>query len=252
MPTSSRIVSALCSMIERPSSPRTSNGASVRVRNGSRSTWWLSRTARRPSRPPVRRLPIARSSVVSRSGRGGGGGCGGVRRRAAAAVRRRRRSARASPPRSAVTGRAGRVTTRSRLGLAAVRCGIAIASTKCSWKRGSTAVSIFSTRRTTASISRRAAPDSRAISAPVPAALPAALTRDRSQSGTRPRTIAWSGSIWLPNAPASRTSSTVSISRWSMSSRTPAYSAAFASWIARTSFWVTRIRGPSSAGACRR
>ena len=28
-------------------------------------------------------------------------------------------------------------------------CGIAIASTKSSWKRGSTAVSIFSTRRTT-------------------------------------------------------------------------------------------------------
>ena len=42
-----------------------------------------------------------------------------------------------------------------------------MASTKCSWKRGSTAVSIFSTRRTTPSISRRAAPDSRAMSAPV-------------------------------------------------------------------------------------
>ena len=42
------------------------------------------------------------------------------------------------------------------------------------WKRGSTAVSIFSTRRTTASISVRAARDSRAINAPVPAAFPAA------------------------------------------------------------------------------
>ena len=32
-----------------------------------------------------------------------------------------------------------------------------------------------------------------------------------SQSGISPRIIAWSGSIWLPNAPASRTSSTASI-----------------------------------------
>ena len=46
--------------------------------------------------------------------------------------------------------RSGRATTAARFGNAAVLCGKAIASTKCSWKRGSTAVSIFSTRRTTA------------------------------------------------------------------------------------------------------
>ncbi len=104
--------------------------------------------------------------------------------------------------------RAGNGTTAARCGKAAVLCGNAIASTKCSWKRGSTAVSIFSTRRTTPSISVRAAPDSRAISAPVPAALPAERTWARSQSGISPRIIAWSGSIWLPKAPASRISST--------------------------------------------
>ena len=57
---------------------------------------------------------------------------------------------------------------RARCGIGAVLWGKAMASTKCSWKRGSTAVSIFSTRRTTVSISRRAAPESRAMSAPVP------------------------------------------------------------------------------------
>ena len=48
--------------------------------------------------------------------------------------------------------------------------------------------------RTTPSISRpRAAADSSAISAPVPAALPAERTWSRSQSGISPRTIAWAG-----------------------------------------------------------
>ena len=86
-------------------------------------------------------------------------------------TRRRRRSvagvgARAAAPparRSAAGPR-----PRARFGKAAVLCGKAIASTKCSWKRGSTAVSIFSTRRTTPSISVRAAPDSSAMSAPGP------------------------------------------------------------------------------------
>ena len=81
---------------------------------------------------------------------------------------------------------AGSATTAARCGKAAVLCGKAIASTKCSWKRGSTAVSIFSTRRTTPSISVRAAPDSSAMSAPVPAALPADRTWARSQSGIEP------------------------------------------------------------------
>ena len=53
-PTSWRIVSAFSSMIERPSSLRTSNGASVRVRNGSRAMWVRARAACRPARPPVR------------------------------------------------------------------------------------------------------------------------------------------------------------------------------------------------------
>ena len=161
--------------------------------------------------------------------------------------RRRRRSARASctPPRAlGAIPRSGNATTCPRCEKAAVLCGNAMASTKCCWKRGSTAVSIFSTRRTTASISVRAAPDSRAMSAPVPAALPADRTWARSQSGMRPRIIAWVGSIWLPNAPARRISSTSSIASRSMSSRTPAYSAALASWIARTSFWVMAMRGP--------
>ena len=91
----------------------------------------------------------------------------------AAATRRRRRRRGASPAPPAVASatparRSGNGTTRPRFGKAAVRCGNAIASTKCSWKRGSTAVSIFSTRRTTPSISVRAAPDSSAMSAPGP------------------------------------------------------------------------------------
>ena len=62
----------------------------------------------------------------------------------------------------------GSSTTVDRCGNGAVRCGNAIASTKCSWNRGSTAVSIFSTVRTTSSISRRAALLTSAIRAPVP------------------------------------------------------------------------------------
>ena len=90
-------------------------------------------------------------------------------------------------------------------------CGMPIAATKCSWNRGSTAVSSFSTRRTTPSISPRAARLSSAIRAPVPAALPALVTRAGSQSGTRPSTNAYVGSMCAPNAPASRIRSTVSM-----------------------------------------
>src|SRR5207247_5567100 len=98
---------------------------------------------------------------------------------------------------------AGSSTSWARFVAGAVACGIAMASTKCSWKRGSTAVSIFSTVRTTRSISWQASPESSAMSAPVPAALPAAPTRSSGASGTSPSTRACSGSIWLPNAPAS-------------------------------------------------
>ena len=88
-------------------------------------------------------------------------------------------------------------------------CGIAIACTKCSWKRGSTAVSTFSTSSTTRSISLRAARFSSAIQAPVPAALPADVTPAGSQSGTSPRTSACTGSMCAPKAPARRTRSTL-------------------------------------------
>ena len=72
--------------------------------------------------------------------------------------------------------RAGSSIARARLGKASILLGSAIAATKWSWKRGSIAVSIFSTRRTTSSISLRAARLSKQIRAPVPAALPAAAT----------------------------------------------------------------------------
>ena len=128
-------------MSARPSSPSTSNGASVRVRNGMCSAWAASRSACRAARPPLRRRAGRPSAVLPAADRAPTGGvvvrCGRRRRRA----RRRRPSPAAPrPPRDA--------------GTAAVLCGKAIASTKCSWKRGSTAVSIFSTRRTTPSISR--------------------------------------------------------------------------------------------------
>ena len=84
------------------------------------------------------------------------------------------------------------------------------------------------------------------MSAPVPAALPIDFTLARSQSGMSPRIIAWRTSMWLPNAPARRISSTASTPRWSMSRRAPAYRAAFASWMARTSFWVMVRRGEPS------
>ena len=118
--------------------------------------------------------------------------------------------------------RAGSTTAFASSGYAAVLWGIAIASTKCAWKRGSTAVSTFSIRRTTRSISGRAPRSSSAIRAPVPAAFPAEVTCSRAQSGTRPSTIAYFTSIWLPNAPASRMRSTRSTPSRSISSRTPA------------------------------
>merc|ERR1712034_83488 len=77
-----------------------------------------------------------------------------------------------------------------------------MASTKCAWKEGSRAVSIFSIRPTTSWISVRARRESRAITAPAPAALPTLATRSGSQSGTRPSTVARTVSMWLPKAPA--------------------------------------------------
>ena len=77
--------------------------------------------------------------------------------------------------------------------------------------------------------------------APPPAAFPTARTSSRAQSGIRPRTIAYSGSIWDPKAPARRISSGELSSSCSRRRSMPARRAAFASWIARTSFWVTTI-----------
>ena len=167
-------------------------------------------------------------------------------RRRAGVVARSRASAPAPP---VAAGRAPAAsTTVARCGKAAVWCGNAIASTKCSWKRGSTAVSIFSTRRTTPSISRRAAPrqqrDERAGPGRVAgrADVVEVAVGDRARGPSRG--AGRSGCRRRRPAGSRRPSS---IPSWSISSRTPAYSAALASWIARTSFWVMAIRGPPSS-----
>ena len=98
----------------------------------------------------------------------------------------RPRGAAAGPRSASATRRGGRVTTARSRAYGSVSCGIAIAPTKCSWKRGSIAVSIFSTRRTTSSISARAARLSSAIRAPVPAALPARGDAGRVAVGDEP------------------------------------------------------------------
>ena len=195
-PTSWRIVSAFCSMSDRPSSSRTSNGASFRVRNGTCSAW-LARRSRLARRPPAAapRGDLVHLGVLPRAGRDGPSSslgplfaadpAGPAALSAAAAARpwpgsgsRRSCAGRPSPRRSAPGSAARR---RSRSSRPAGR---------------------------PPSISVRAAADSRAMSAPVPAAFPAERTWSRSQSGMSPRTIAWVVSIWLPKAPASRISST--------------------------------------------
>ena len=55
--------------------------------------------------------------------------------------------------------------------------------------------------------------------APVPAALPALCTFERSQSGISPRIIAYLTSMWLPKAPASLILPTCSMPSLSISSR---------------------------------
>ena len=231
-PTSSRIVSALCSIsgeallaedLERgelPGQERDVLGVGVRAgAPGARRGRRCVAAAGRPSAV----LPRCRS------------------RRSAGVVARRGRRPPAAPP-----SRFGRAasTTAPRCGNGAVLCGNAIASTKCCWKRGSTAVSIFSTRRTTPSISVRAAPDSSAMSAPVPGGIAGRpdVGRGRSRGSGRgsSRGSGRSGSRTRRPAGSRRPRRSPS---WSISRRTPAYSAALASWIARTSFWVMAIRG---------
>ena len=136
-------MSAFCSISARPSSSRTSNGASLRVRNGMCSACAARRAAWRAARPPDRCLGVSSISAAPCC----------LRRPPAVGDARRDRPLRRPSPSATPCRRSGNGTTRPRLGKAAVWCGKAIASTKCSWKRGSTAVSIFSTRRTTPSIS---------------------------------------------------------------------------------------------------
>ena len=140
IPTCSSTVSAFSSISDRCSSDSTSNGFSVardvrhadRVRDGARG------------------LPGGAAAAATAAGRLGHAGllCGA---RTGSAPRRRRR-----PSDASATRRGGRVTVARSRAYGSVSCGIAIAPTKSSWKRGSTAVSIFSTRRTTSSISARA------------------------------------------------------------------------------------------------
>src|SRR5690606_11869822 len=94
------------------------------------------------------------------------------------------------PRRGSLGGR-----TSERWGNSCELWGMPMAATKCSWNRGSVAVSTFSIRRATSSISPRAEADKRAIIAPLPAAFPAAETRSRSQSGISPRIMAYLGSM---------------------------------------------------------
>ena len=138
----------------------------------------------------------------------------------------------------------GSVTCSLTFGIGAVACGIAIAATNSSWNLGSVAVSILTTSRTACSISARSRRESSACTAPVPAALPTARTLGSAQSGTSPRIIARSGSMWAPNAPARRMSEIGGDPACSTSRSIPARSAAFASWMARMSFCVTATTCP--------
>ena len=99
---------------------------SVRVRNGTCSTCACSRAAWRagaPSAPPA--TGLGHDALLS-------------------AARVRRAAAAAGTRWLARRGERRRCAARRAYG--SVSCGIAIACTKCSWKRGSTAVSTFSTR----------------------------------------------------------------------------------------------------------
>ena len=129
IPTVSRMVSALYSIVARPSSLRTSNGVQ-RARDERHLLDDLVQALVTPAfaaaTAPAAGLGLAHEVLLSR-------------------VRRRR-----GPDAAA---RSGSATCSPRRGNGSVACGMPIAPTKCSWKRGSVAVSIFSTRRTTSSIS---------------------------------------------------------------------------------------------------
>ena len=114
------------------------------------------------------------------------------------------------------------MTAALRLGKGSVLWGMAMALTNCSWKSVAVAISIFSMFLTKASTSVRAAAFSRAMRAPVPAALPAAETSAKAQSGMRPKTMAYFTSMKLPKAPAKRMRSTLAVPKRAISSLTPA------------------------------
>jgi hypothetical protein len=96
---------------------------------------------------------------------------------------------------------------------------MAIASTKNSWNRGATAVSIFSMRRTSASTVARVRRSSSAMRAPVPAALRPRYAVERAVR-IMPSTIAYLTSMWLLKA--GEPDAVHVIDRRSISSRTPA------------------------------
>ncbi len=206
IPTCSRIVSALCSIVATPSSLSTSTGRELPGDEGHPLRDGLE-PRRRAAFPPAAASPsrcrrlIAHVLLLSGRTRGGDGvgalpparsaGPAGPRPRRAAGTdptrggcpsRRRNAPGTAAPPRSR-SSRPGARPSRSRRG----RPGSA---TRCE--------------------------------RPVPAALPALVTCSGSQSGTSPRTSACNGSMWAPNAPASRMRSTWSIPNASISSRQPA------------------------------
>ena len=197
-PTSWRIVSALCSMRASPSSSRTSNGlpacgsgtASAPAVRCRRAAW-------RAARPPLRWRGV--SSITGppcwpRRRRG--------RRRSRPSGRREAHGRPAAPagPRRGPGGSTGRSDA-----------GTPWRPRSAPGSRGSTAVSIFSTWRTTASISRRARPDRRAIRAPGAGGVAGGHDVRRVAVGDRgPAPSRGCRSIWLPNAPARRTSSTAS------------------------------------------
>ena len=172
----------------------------VRVRYGPRGDGVRRRGATaRPPRPAARRARRRRRAVPV------------VGRRFAHDLRcvlsRRRRRPPDARRRRRARRRSGSVTTADRCGDGAVACGNAMAATNCAWKSGLGGRLDLHDRRARRPPSRaRAATDSSARTAPAPAALPTERTRSTGQSGTRPSTSAYTGSMWLPNAPASRMS----------------------------------------------
>ena len=160
-------------MISSPSSVSTSNGVSVRVMYGiavGRGCGPRGLAAGAAAGAPPRRVGRGRLRLV---GVAHGVLLSFVSLARAGSRRRRRRSSPVAPPepsvRAAARPRTVASTARSCAGCPSHRRNAPGSAAR-------SAVSIFSTRRTTSSISARAARFSSAIRAPVPAALPADVT----------------------------------------------------------------------------